>query len=653
MEKTQTPPKKMKRAKGPIRWGAVLPFLVLSALTSLYMHFFFDGHLRRGLEWGFTKALGVQVDVAELNTSFFNASIRIAGVDITDSEKPQRNSLSIGEIRFGMGWDALLRAKILIDEAIVDKIEFGKPRPRVGWVKPPEPPPIPDGKPGLVDKLKGQALNEVQEKYDENVFGDLAAVLGGSNSQAQFDKLEKSLESKKMAKDLEVRINAKQKEWADRLKTLPKGSEFEALGERLKAVKTKDFKSPQELQTSLQQLDGIFKEADAKIKTVQSAKSDLDADLAKINTDVKALEAQIKTDIRDLEKHFKIPQIDAKALTMALLHKQTDGYMTKFKTYRALAEQYLPPNVLKKGSKEPDPAIQPRPRAKGVTYEFGRPNSYPLFWLRRAAVSSQAGFSPYSGTVKGEILDVTTNQVLTGKPTIANFAGDFPGMGISGATGQITIDNRREESVIDLVAAVKSYAIEGRELVTNDDVKIGFRKAAGALQAKASLQALKIFELNFGNQFQNIDYEIQAKNETVDTLLENIFKAIPSVTLDGRLSGTFPQINTSLNSNLGPELQKGLEREVNAKIAETRAKIEKYVSEEVGKTKAEIDAQIAKIRQQVEGEVKKVQAQADAQKKQVESKSDQAKKETENSAKKSLEKEASKAAEELKKRLGF
>lgn len=648
-----TQPTKAKKAQGPIRWNAVVPAAVLIALIGLYMTLFFDTHLRLLAQWGMGRALGSEVNIGALETSFVRAHMKVGEIEITDSEHPSKNSLSIGEIRFGMLWDALLRAKIVVNEAVIERIEFGKPRKSPGWVAPPEPPPVDDGKPSKLvqeaNKVKDAALDKIEREQEANVFGDLAAILGGGSADAQGQKLEASLASKKMAQDLEAQIKAKQVAWNDRLKTLPKGEEFQKLGERLKAVKTKDFKSPQELQNSLQELDGIFKEADAKIKTVQSANADLNADLAKINADVKTLEAQIKTDVKTLETHFKIPRLDAKNLTKAIFRQYLDKYLVRVNAYRAMAEKYLPPNVLKKGSKdEPDPAIQPRPRARGVTYEFGRPNSYPLLWIKRTAVSSQAGASAYSGDIRGEILDLTTNQVLTGKPTVASFAGNFPAAGISGLTSKLTVDNRRAQSLIELLLGVKSYPVEGRALVGDGtgDVNIGFAKANGALDVKATLAGLRELEMTFGNRFGGIGYQISAKNPTVDELLKKIFAGIPNVTLDARLAGTLPGINLDVNSNLGPEVQAGLEREVKAKIAEARAKIEKYVQEEVGKTKAQIDAEVARLRAQVDGELKKLQAQAEAQKKQAEAQGEKAKKEAEGSARKSVE-------DELKKRLGL
>lgn len=648
---TQTPPaaKKPKR-KGPIRWEAVIPFTLVVILIGVYSHFFMDTHLRLGLQWGLTQGLGVQVDIREVKTSFWQAHMRISGIDITNSEKPTHNSVSIGEIRYGMLWDALLRAKIVINEAVVEKIEFDKPRPRQGWVRPPAPP---SNEPGLVDELTGKALTKVQDDYEGNVFGDLAAILGGTDAQAQLQNIEATLVSKKMAQDLEAWLKGKEKEWNDRLKTLPQGDDLKALEQRFKAIKTKDFKSPQELQKSLQEFDAVFKDADAKVKQVEAAKRDLDADLKKAETDARALERQIGADLKSLEARFRIPSLDPKALVGALFKQYLDPYLNRFATYRALAEKYVPPNLMKKGGSEPDPQIQPRPRASGVSYEFGRPNSYPFFWLKRTAVSSQAGASEYAGNIRGEILDITTNQVLTGKPTVANLAGDFPAQGITGFESKLTVDNRQADSLIELLAQVASYPISGRELVQSPEVNIAFQQAQGSLELRSTLKALRDFEMNIGNRFSEITYDIEAKNEVVKSLLSGVFGSLPAVTLDARFSGRLPQVNTGLSSNLGPELQKGLAREINAKIAEARAKIEAYVQEQVGKTKAQIDGEIRKLRTQVDGEVKKIQAQLETQKKQVESQANQAKKDAERSAKRAVEDEAKKAGEQLKKRFGL
>lgn len=653
---SQQKSEKVKKPKGPIRWNAIIPVSIILVLIIAYFHFFFDLHLRKGLEWVGYQAVGAEVNIANLETSFFKASLRIQGIDITDAEQPKKNSLSIGDIRFSMLWDALLRAKAVVNEVAVEQIEFGKPRAHEGKVKPPEPP-APEKESALAkeaDKIKDQAMAQVQMAGDENVLGDIIAMLGGSSADVQLDKLNQSLVSKEKAKALEEDFKKKQQAWQERLKQLPQGKDFQALGDRLGKVKTSNFKTPQELQDSLREIDAILKEGDAKYKAIQTASTDLNNDLKGAQDGLKSLEAQIKNDIKDLEKHFKIPKIDAKAISMSIFKRYLDPYMAKLNRYKAMYYKYAPPNLAKK--KDPAEAeveIQPHPRAEGVSYEFGRPNSYPLFWLKKTSISSQAGTSAHAGEISGQITDITSNQALIGKPTVLKVSGDFPAQNIRSTDLKVVMDNTKPVGRAEIGFKVGSYPIEGKELVQSPDVKVGFKKAQGALQLSAELIAYKDLKMKLDNQFKNIDYDVSSPNSVADSILKNVFAGINQVSLDADIHGTIPKLAFDIDSNLGSELQKGFQKQIQLKIDEARKKIEDYVQKEIAQNKEKIEAQINQLRSQIDGEIKKVQQQAEAQKKLAENKTEQAKKDAENQGRKKLEEEGKKAVDDLKKKFGL
>ena len=263
-------PKKVK-SKGIIRWEAIIPTAIIVTGIGAYSHFFLDHHLRKGLEWGSYEALGSEVNIGSLKTSVLNASLEINNIAITNSEKPTHNSLEIGSIRFSMLWDALLRAKVVVNEAAVEGLRYDTARTRPGKVKPPPPP---SNEPSAAEKLSQEALDMIEKQNENNVMGDLAALLGGGDSQEQIGKLENKLESKQMLASFETALKEKQLAWDKRLKELPSAKEIEALGQSLQKIKTKDFKTPQELQNSLTEFDKVLKEADAKYKAVSAASSD-------------------------------------------------------------------------------------------------------------------------------------------------------------------------------------------------------------------------------------------------------------------------------------------------------------------------------------------------------------------------------------------
>jgi len=653
MTKTDTP--KVEKKKGPIRTEAVIPFLIVVILTYVYFHFFFDLHLKKAFEFGGYHLLGAEVDINKVETSFFKGTFRVQGIQVTNGEKPTHNMVEIGDIRFGVLWDGLLRARLIVNEMAVEQIEIDTQRKKPGQVKPPDPDvPADPNAPSAAEKLKDKALGKVESKYEKNVLGDIASILGGTSSDDQLQKIEGSIPSKARVAELEADYKAKQKKWQEKINSLPKGPEIQALGNRLGKVKTKDFKSPQELQQSLSEIDAIVKEADAKYKAVQSTSSELSTDMKTLDQELKALDAMVKKDIKDLEARFKIPSLDPKSLSQSIFYPYLSPYLAKFNRYKAIAEKYVPPNLMEKGQKADEPAqIQPRPRAEGVSYEFTHPKSYPMFWVKKILVTSVAGASPNSGNIKGLVTDVTSNQMLIGKPTVAKLDGDFPGMQVQDFHTQLVLDNTKPVSRIGYEFSVGSYPLDGKELVQSPDVQVSFKKANGGVSSKGELLGLRDFSFTMDNRFKNVDYVIGAKEPVAQEILKDIFAGLPPLSLEVSGSGVLPGISLNINSNLGPELSKGFEKQLQKKLAEARVKLQAYIDEQVGSQKAKLEADFNKAKSQVEGEIKKVQAQLDGEKAKAQAKVDQAKKDTENRAKKAGEDQVKKAAEDLKKKLGF
>lgn len=662
-------PEKVPKKKGPIRFEAVVPFLIVVGLTWAYFFFLFDSNLRWALETGGYKMLGAEVNVGKVETSFWKAKLRIQNVQCTDPEKPAQNMIEIGDIRFGMLWDALLRAKVVVNEMAVEGIKIGTPRKSPGKVKPPDP--VPANAPGQAsavereaNKLKKQALDKAQAEYSDNVLGDIASMLSGTSGEDQLKNIEGTLLSKQQMADFQKNLEDKNKAWQERFKALPKPAEIQGLQDRMNKVKTKDFKTPQELADSVKQFEEIFKEADAKAKSVQAAATDANSDIKAFDQGIKEIEAQIRKDIAGLEARFRLPKLDAKSISRSLFNQYMGPYLAKIERLRSVVQKYAPPNVMKKGSNEPDPAMQPHPRTKGISYEFGRPNSYPLFWAKKINVSSKAGAEPGAGDIEGTILDVTTNQTLTGKPTVARIKGSFPNDMIEGVLAQLSLDNTKEASVLVFDFAVGDYPISGREVVNSPDVKMAFASAVGSMTSKGTLVGLKELDFKLNNQMKSVTFDVTAKNETVQEVLKAVFAGIPVVTVDADVAGTLPEMAVEIQSNLGGEIQKGFEIQLQKKIDEAKAKIQAIVDQQIGQEKAKIEAEVAKFKNQADNEVKKVQAQLEAQKNQAQAKVDSSKKEFENQgkaalkneedkAKASIQKEAEKAAQDLKKKLGW
>lgn len=641
MEETKMKFKPKKQ--GFVRWESVIPFVIVTVLGSVYFKFFFDSHLKSALEFGGYHAVGAEVNIGSLDTSFLQGTFRVQNIEVTDPARPTHNMFEIGDIRFAVLWDGLLRARVVIDEMAAEQIKLQSPRKSPGRVKPPSP--KKEEGPSVVEEIKDQALDKVQDQYNENLLGDLAALLSGTSSQDQLSKIEGNIETKKMIAELEATLKEKEKSWKERIESLPKGPEIEALGQRLKAIKTKDFKDSKELENSIKEFNAVIKDADQKVKTVDGTATDLQKELKTLESEFSKIEDQIKADIAELEARFKLPRLDAASLTQALLRPYIDPYLGKFQYYNGLFEKYAPPNIVSKVKGEPanrDPQFQPRPRAKGVNYEFGKPNSYPAFWIRKISISSQAGSDPFAGEVKGLITNITSNQTLINRATEAKVAGDFPGLQVRGSKLDLTIDSRPAETMVKLFSSVDSYRMGPRSLLDSKDAKIEVGDMTGRFSVNAEVIGFKEISLAAENFFKPIAFNISSPHHLLQQILQPALAQLPDVSLEAKVRGQLLKPRISLDSNLGRELSQALEKQLALQLQEAKRKVEDYVRAQVAAEKQKIETQLSTFKAQFQNHLQEVKSQVDNEKGKAESQLSSTKKESENHAKRKLEEEAKK-----------
>ncbi|MFH0934946.1 MAG: TIGR03545 family protein, partial [Pseudomonadota bacterium] len=397
------------KKQGPIRFEAIVPLAIVVGVTVAYFSLFFDAHLRRGLEYAATQANGAEVDIGRVKTSVFEASLLIAGVQMTNPEQPERNRLQIGEIRFRMLWDALLRGKVMIDEAAIEDVQIDTPRQRAGFVLPE---PEQEAGPSATDKM----LAQMKEEFSGNVVGDLAAIAAGADPAGQLKVAGEDLKSAAYLDGLQKSLDETEQQWRERLDALPTGEDFKALRERLAKVQLKDFKDVAQVQASVKELQSIRDEFDAKSKPVGEVTSKLGGDMGKLRGSFDDLDKVVRDDVRGLQKRMHLPSLDTATLSRALFGNDVLGQVQQARGYMDQARQYIPA----KSAQNKPASSQSR---KGRDYAFGQPKGYPAFWLRRALVTSR--LSGERG-LSGEIKDVATDQQLVGRPMVARFKGDFP-----------------------------------------------------------------------------------------------------------------------------------------------------------------------------------------------------------------------------------
>lgn len=582
------------KKQGAIRFEAVIPLAIVVGLIVAYFSLFFDAHLRRGLEYAATQANGAEVDIGRVKTSVFDASVLIADVQMTDPEQPQQNRVQISELRFRMLWDALLRGKIMIDEAVIENVQIATARQRAGYVLPPEPEQTDDGS-GATDKM----LAQMKQEFSGNVVGDLAAIAAGANPSDQLKVAGEELKSSNYLDGLKKSQDEAEQQWRARIDALPKGDDFKALRTRLAKVQLKDFKDVTQVQASVKELQTIRDEFDAMSKPVGEASGKLTGDMGALRSAFADLEKVTREDVRGLQSRMHLPSLDTATLSRALFGMDVLGKLQQARGYMNQAREYIPA----KGA----PKAKPKKIHKGHDYAFGRPKAYPAFWLRRAAITSNL---PGGKGLSGEILDVATDQALVGRPLVATLKGDFPQQGVSGVKAELVIDHRSAEPLERVNLQVGSYAVAGRSLVNSDSVTLAFAKAQAATGFVAELRGDQV-DMRLSNRFGAAGFEITAKSAVVREMMAASVAGLNAVTMDARVSGSWSDLDLSLSTNLADALAKGMGRYLQAKMDEAKKRIENMVKDKIGEQKQRLLARQGELESRYQSVLAERKAQVD------------------------------------------
>ena len=463
-----------------------------------------------------------------------------------------------------------------------------------------------------------------------------------------------------------------QPEPSSKIKTLPTDADFKAYKAKFEAIKVKDFKTPQELDASVKQFNALKAEVEAKLKLVNDTKNEFNADLANIKKDYASLDEQIKADIASVKDHMKIPKLDSKQIAKSIFMDYLNPYIAKLDKINKLAEKYLPPKyskmvnenldskkLLAGGKKkkevkpEDDDTIQPHPRAEGVTYEFPVTNGYPLFWIQKVKVSSKSNAQADYGDITGVISNIVSNQRQIGKQTEMHLSGDFKSHNIHGMKVDAFLNNLKEEPAAGMDFAVASYPLQAISLMKNNDGTIAMPSASINIAAKAATEGFKSYNIGLVNTFNNVKFELSAKEKVVEEILKNTFAQLTTFDLKAEAKGSLSSLDVDVSSSLGDKLQDALSASVKQKIDDLNKEIKVKIDNEIGKVKGEIEKQISTLTKGYVGNANEAQAKLDAQKNVADEKIAQAKKDLENKAKKELQNKGKKAVDDIKKKFGF
>lgn len=602
---SETNSKPIKK-KGPLRTEALIPIFVIILLFGAYAKYFLDHHLAKAIEWAGTMANGAELNVGEVHTSFLKASFELHGLQVTDKNQPTRNLVSIGRIHFQFLWDALLRMKFVVNDASIQDISALARRAKPGFVVPPAP--SKSEGPGAIQALESEVTQQAEKQFNKNLLGDVASILGGVDPKDQLKNIEGDLKSSAKIKELQAGLKDKEKEWRERIKTLPQGPEIDDLSKRIKGLKF-DAKNPVDFANSVNEAGKILKEADQKFKVVSETGKALNSDFTSYSQSLKMVEDLVNQDLKDLQARLKIPEVNAgeftKTIFMGLFLKKLGG----LRKYYELAQHYMPPKASKEAKSQAAATnLIPPPRGQGKNYRFPREKAYPFFWLQHAEISSHSNpNAEFSGDLSGQIKDLTTDPALLGRPALIEVQGEFPRQDIRGVAIKITLDHTQDTPHEQLALKIASYPVANQQLVSSGDLTLELVKAIGGLDLIANLVGREA-DVQMATAFTKADFVVDSKTSLIKEILSKTLTNIPVIDLKASARGEWDKLSFSLSSNLGDELARGIKNQIQEKIDQAKGQLRKIIDEKIGSDRQKLNGDFSQIKDSVSGDLGKTES---------------------------------------------
>lgn len=571
-----------------IRWKGLIPFVVIVTTVAVFFIFFIDTFIKWSIESTGTKVVGAKVELGSADFSFSPLGVRLKSLQVTNPDKPMENIIDIGDIRFNMNGELLLLRKLIIKEMVVDNIQLNTERKTSGAIK--------------------------VEKKPKTETASSSATQGFSIpgvAKPDIDKIlsRETLKTPALAKEFEANLDKSKQQWSNISKQLPDQKRLDSHEQRFNKIKNTNTKDITQIAIALKELKTLKQDINSDINQIDQTKKQVSTDFKQLNSQLKALKNSPSEEYHRLLNKYSLTETGVGNISHLVFgDKAKEITRIAIDWYKKL-EPYLEHINLE------DEEEAKQQRSKGINVRFHEKNPTPDFLIKtiRATVNLP------QGAFKGTILDVASEQQITGKPTTLKFSGTEMANGMSLLlTGSF---NRMKTIPVDtLNFKMRNYQLDNHKLVDSNDMRIVLKKARSDTIVIAGREG-KQLRANGTVHVHSIAYNNTASGNDMARLFLGAINKTRDFKINGKISGTLDDYSTRISSDIDDrikgnmkaqfkqetakfkqELKTKLEKSVKAPIEQAEKKYNGFkqsVEKDIADKKQQLDRKIAAIHNKI------------------------------------------------------
>ena len=546
-----------------------------------------------------TKALGAQLDIADLKIRSLSSSLELRGVALADPFDRTRNLFEIATIRVDLEPRPLLEKKLIVRRVSIANVQTGTRRAR---------PASAVTGPGFAP----QALAQVQrfaKQFNVPVlsltpFDTLKAI---ALDPTQLKAVQAALALARSTDSAKVAIESQYA--ALRLQQTLDSSA--ALLSRLQGTNVRTLgidgarRAIAAVRGAAAQVDSAKRRVELLVTTARRGIDSLDAG-------VRAVDDARRDDYAFARSLLRLPTFEGPDIGSALFGKVTIDKFQQAVYWTTLAREYAPPGLLPKESPGPE-----RMRRAGTTVHFAAANDYPRFLLRRADVNVSVGSGLGTGVYIFAASDVTTDPAIVGRPTLfavrrTSRGSDVDSLRVIGSLDHTSA--RLREVVSAQAAGVRLPAVSIPSLPYTMDPGRGSSEMRFQLDGEqiSGRWIVRSLALSW-----KTDSARSRRLNTLESLVARVLTGINQLDLTADVSGTLREPRLLVKSNLDRQVADRLRAVAGEEIAAAQAKVRAQVDKLVEEKSAPVKARIAELRAESEHRIADARARLDEEKRKL------------------------------------
>ena len=544
-----------------IRWHGLTVFLTIATFLAILWFFFVDGLIERTIEKTGSRIVGARVDLDAADLSFFPAGLTLAGLQVTDPDKPMTNAVDIERIVLSLDPLNLLHRKVIIEEMSLEGVRFGAVRKASGAI----------ARRPAADRnvMKGPAHKKPELKLPVFQAPDVREILE-----------KEELQSLKLIESLSIDILTERKNWRKRLEDLPGEAKFDQYNRRLEKLGSSKKDSLATILGGAGEFKSVVEDISRDLDTIRKTRKEFDDAWLSLTKRVDQARKAPLEDARRLKAKYGFSARGVEKMSQILFGPKVSETVHKaiawYERLRPFLERAGEARGGEKGKGRPE-VVKPI-GARSVDVRFKEHTPLPDFLISLANASLRLR----AGDIKGKIENITPDQDILGIPTTFAFSGDnLKGLKSVELKGKLNhIDPSKSKDAANL--QVRGYRVEGLALSENEELPIVLERALADLKLRASLSGDAI-NANLLGDFHSVRISSPpGKNvSSIASSVSRLLSGINKLGLKIVVSGTLEDYDLRLSSDLDRVLKNAISKQVKEATDRLEGELETAIAEKV------------------------------------------------------------------------